>query len=118
MAIGKYLVSTSNSVIITQLPLLPITIRLKQCTPFFGGIAQNYKDSSGNTVKDNDIPFVKTISVVERSDNKVKEYVLPEKLSGYFGAAAEFISVNEKLFAENGIMNIDKLNKSPLWLAI
>lgn len=80
---------------------------------FFGGIAQNYKDSSGNTVKDNDIPFVKTISVVERSDNKVKEYVLPEKLSGYFGAAAEFISVNEKLFAENGIMSMDKLNKKP-----
>lgn len=78
---------------------------------FFGGIAQNYKDSSGNTVKDNDVPFVKTISVVERRDNTVKEYVLPEKLSGYFGAAAEFIPANEKLFDENGIMSLDKLNK-------
>ena len=80
---------------------------------FFGGIAQNYKDSSGNTVKDNDVPFVKTISVVERRNNTVKEYVLPGKMSGYFGATAEFIPANEKLFAKNGIMNMNKLNKKP-----
>lgn len=80
---------------------------------FFGGIAQHYKDSAGNTIKDNDVPFVKTISVVERRDNTVKEYVLPGKMSGYFGAAAEFIPANEKLFAENGIMSMDKLNKKP-----
>ena len=80
---------------------------------FFGGIAQNYKDSAGNIVKDNDVPFVKTISVVERRNNTVKEYVLNDKMPGYFGAAAEFIPANEKLFAENGIMNMDKLNKKP-----
>jgi hypothetical protein len=78
---------------------------------FFGGIAQNFKDSAGNTVKDNDVPFVKTISVVERKNNTVKEYVLPGKMFGYFGAAAEFIPANEKLFAENGIMNMNRLNK-------
>jgi len=55
---------------------------------FFGGIAQNYKDSAGNTVKDNDIPFVKSISVVERNGNTVREHVLPETMPGYFRSAA------------------------------
>jgi len=78
---------------------------------FFGGIAQYYPDSAGNTVKDNDIPFVKTISVVERKNNTVKEYILPAGMPGYFGAAAEFIPFPDKLYAENGILNLDKLNK-------
>jgi hypothetical protein len=78
---------------------------------FFGGIAQNYPDSAGNTVKDNDIPFVKTISVVERKNNSVIEYTLPGGMPGYFGAAAEFIPFHDKLYAANGILNLDKLNK-------
>lgn len=78
---------------------------------FFGGIAQNYTDSADMPVKDDNIPFVKSISIVERKNNTIKEYVLPGMMPGYFGAAAEFIPANEKLFSENGIMNMDKLNK-------
>lgn len=78
---------------------------------FLGGIAQNYKDSSGKTVADDNIPFVNSISVVERKEKQVREYILTDPMPGYFGAAAEFIPLNEKLFSSNGILDIDKLGK-------
>jgi hypothetical protein len=81
---------------------------------FFGGIAQQYRDSTGKNVTDNSIPFVKTISVVERKGSKTNEYALPNELSGYFGAAAEFIPRVTNLFSENGILSFDKLTKKPL----
>lgn len=81
---------------------------------FFGGIAQQYRDSTGKNVTDNSIPFVKTISVVERKGEKTKEYALPNELSGYFGAAAEFIPIATNLFFENGILSFDKMTKKPL----
>lgn len=77
-------------------------------TIFFGGIAQNYIDQSGTIKTDNDVPFVKHISVVERNANGIKEYLLPEELSGYFGAAAEFIPADEKLYSSNGILQLGK----------
>lgn len=81
---------------------------------FFGGIAQYYPDSNGKTIKDNDVPFVKTISVVERKGGVMKEYVLPDVMPGYFGAAAEFIPAAEKLFAPNNILQLEKLGKKPV----
>lgn len=81
---------------------------------FFGGIAQYYKDSAGKTVKDNDVPFVKTISVVERKNGTLKEYAVPEAMPGYFGAAAEFIPAGNKLFSGNGILQLDRLGKKPV----
>lgn len=78
---------------------------------FFGGIAQHYKDSSGKIVSDSNVPFVKHISVVERNKNSIKEHLLPETMPGYFGAAAEFVPVNQTLFTKNGILNLNKLGK-------
>ena len=75
---------------------------------FFGGIAQYYTDSAGKVISDKDVPFVKSISVVERKNNSVKEYILPEPMPGYFGAAAEFIPADEKSFTENGILKLDE----------
>lgn len=53
---------------------------------FLGGIAQNYKDSSGKTVADDNVPFVNSISLVERKENKVRECILADPMPGYFGA--------------------------------
>lgn len=78
---------------------------------FLGGIAQNYTDSAGKTVADDNVPFVNSISVVERKENQVREYILADPMPGYFGAAAEFIPLNENLFSSNGILEIDKLGK-------
>lgn len=83
-------------------------------TIFFGGIAQKYVDQSGVVKTDNDVPFVKHISVVERNANGIKEYLLPEQLSGYFGAAAEFIPADETLFSNNGIFQLEKTGTKPL----
>lgn len=83
-------------------------------TIFFGGIAQKYIDQSGVVKTDNDVPFVKHISVVERNTNGIKEYLLPEQLSGYFGAAAEFIPADETLFSNNGILHLEKTGTKPL----
>lgn len=84
-------------------------------TVFFGGIAQKYVDQSGAVKTDNDVPFVKHISVVERNANGIKEYLLPEQLSGYFGAAAEFILADESFYSNNGILQLEKTgNKSLL----
>jgi hypothetical protein len=79
---------------------------------FFGGIAQHYKDGSGKMVADSNVPFVKHISVVERNQNSIKEYLLQEPMPGYFGAAAEFIPANESLFTKKGILNLNKLDKN------
>lgn len=83
-------------------------------TIFFGGIAQKYVDQSVVVKTDNDVPFVKHISVVERNTNGIKEYLLPEQLSGYFGAAAEFIPADETLFSNNGIFQLEKTGTKPL----
>lgn len=79
-----------------------------------GGIAQRYTDSAGKVITDNDIPFVKSISVVERKGNSIEEYILPDPMPGYFGAAAEFIPADENLFTPNGILDLDKAGKKPL----
>jgi hypothetical protein len=81
-----------------------------QYTIFFGGIAQYYTDTAGNVVSDKDVPFVKSISVVERKGSMVKEYILPDPMPGYFGAAAEFIPAEEKFFTSNGLLKLDKVD--------
>ncbi len=81
---------------------------------FFGGIAQHYADSARQIKTDNDIPFVRTISVVERKGNSVKEYILPDNMPGYFGAAAEFILAEQKLFSGTGILQLDKTGNKPV----
>lgn len=83
-------------------------------TIFFGGIALKYIDSLGKVITDNDVPFVKHISVVERKENAITEYILPDPMPGYFGAAAEFIPADEKLFTPNGILYLEKAGKKPL----
>jgi len=83
-------------------------------TIFFGGIAQKYIDPSGIVKTDNDVPFVKHISVVERNANGIKEYLLPEQLSGYFGTAAEFIPADETLFSYNSILQLEKTGTKSL----
>jgi hypothetical protein len=76
---------------------------------FFGGIGLYHRDSTGKDVRDDNVPFVKHISVVERSKGRVMEYLLPKDLPGYLGAGAEFIQADEKKFTGNGMLDIDKI---------
>lgn len=78
---------------------------------FFGGIARNYFDSSGQKVSDENIPFVKHISVVERQKGKAAEYLLPVQFTGYFGTTAEFIPSTRAPFSPNGVLLTDQTGK-------
>lgn len=58
---------------------------------FFGGIARHYM-KSGNKITDNDVPFVKHISLITRYPNgSMEEQLLPVSMPDYLGAAAEII---------------------------
>lgn len=80
-----------------------------QYTIFFGGIAQFYVDSSGNTRQDDEVPFTKSISVIKRADGKLSEQVLQESMPGYFGASADFIPSSEDLFDDHETLRWEKL---------
>lgn len=58
---------------------------------FFGGISQYYYNN-GQLLQDNSVPFVKTISMLQRnSDGSLEEFLLPIEMPGLKGASAEFI---------------------------
>lgn len=94
---------------------LPIYSKAKNSmySIFFGGIGQTYLDSAGNKVNDDNVPFVKTISVIERTKGSTREITLPESMPGFFGAAAEFVPVNESNYSENRILILDRLDDKP-----
>jgi hypothetical protein len=77
---------------------------------FFGGIAQYY-DSSGVTVQDNNVPFVKTIARVTRNSAGVmQEYKLPVEMPSLLGAGAEFIPNLSEPHYTNEVIKLDDLN--------
>ncbi|NTW23758.1 MAG: hypothetical protein HGA37_03585 [Lentimicrobium sp.] len=58
---------------------------------FFGGMSQ-YFYQDGILMQDNNVPFVKTISLLTRnSDSSLAEFQLPVEMPGFNGASAEFI---------------------------
>lgn len=65
-------------------------------TLFFGGISQYYY-KNGVMVKDDLVPFVKTISRLSRGgDGIFHEFLIPQEMPGLVGASSEFIP-NETL---------------------
>lgn len=60
-------------------------------TLFLGGISQYYYQN-GQLIKDDLVPFVKTISRLTRfPDNNFKEFLMASEMPGLKGASAEFI---------------------------
>jgi hypothetical protein len=80
-------------------------------TVFFGGIAQYY-DSAGVMMKDDNVPFVRTIARVTRdAKGMMKEYKMTAEMPSLLGAGAEFMPLeNLPLFA-NGVVKFDELPK-------
>lgn len=81
---------------------------------FLGGIAQFTMDENQKIIEDDNVPFTKSISVVERNKEMIKEYVLPEQMPGYFGAAAEFVPASNKLLSGNNIIDFEKIRGKQL----
>jgi hypothetical protein len=58
---------------------------------FLGGLSQYYYNNN-ELIKDDNVPFVKTISMVNRyEDSTLKEFVFDIKNLDYFGTSAEFV---------------------------
>lgn len=76
---------------------------------FFGGISQYYYQN-GKLIKDDNVPFVKTISRVSRfQDNTLQEFALPVEMPALVGASSEFI-YNEKLpHYPSGIIKLSEI---------
>lgn len=76
---------------------------------FFGGIAQYY-DNAGLLVRDDNVPFVKTISrVVRNSAGVMTEYRLPVDMPGLLGASAELIPAAGIPMFPNHVVDLDAL---------
>ncbi|NOT38659.1 MAG: hypothetical protein HOP11_14900 [Saprospiraceae bacterium] len=78
---------------------------------FFGGMAINYYHKN-QLINDPLVPFVKTISCVERNANgEYSEIRLPDEMPGFLGTNSEFILLqNTPLFSED-IIDFDLLKK-------
>ncbi len=83
-------------------------------TVFFGGMSQYTMDNTGNLVQDDNVPFVKTISMVTRfSDGSMVETNLDIEMPTLVGSGAEFIPVTDaNLYLEKEILNINDVPNS------
>ena len=84
-------------------------------TIFFGGISQYKLNEKGELVRDDNVPFVKTISeVVRHKDGSMTESSLTAKMPSFLGSGAEFIPVSDQsIYLENDIVNLKNLKKGP-----
>ncbi len=79
---------------------------------FFGGMSQYYYQN-GSLVRDDQVPFVKTISRVTRNANGIlKEYQLPLEMPGLKGAGAEFIYNQDLPQYASGIIKLNQVNEN------
>ncbi len=77
---------------------------------FFGGIAQFYMDG-GQIIQDDDVPFVRSISLVKRDSlGNMSEVLMPIQMPNYLGASAEFIPNEELKSFSNGVFKLDSLS--------
>ena len=84
-------------------------------TVFFGGLSQYQYDKNGELVKDDEVPFVKTISMVTRnSDGTMTEKDLGIKMPAFLGSGAEFIPISDdSIYLEQEILNLGRLKNHP-----
>ncbi|MDA9056318.1 hypothetical protein N9K49_00530 [Flavobacteriaceae bacterium] len=82
-------------------------------TVFFGGLSQYQFGENGKLIKDDEVPFVKTISMVTRNlDGSMIEKDLGIKMPTFLGSGAEFIPVSdETIYLENDIVNLNTLKQ-------
>ncbi|MBP9084849.1 MAG: hypothetical protein KBG15_01980 [Kofleriaceae bacterium] len=88
-----------------HVPLYDAT-RNEMHTLFFGGMAQYFYDGTGVLRQDNNVPFVRTISMVTRgADGSMKESAIGE-MPALLGASAEFIANPAAPTLPNGVLTL------------
>jgi len=80
-------------------------------TLFFGGMSQYKLDANNNLIRDDNVPFVNTISKVSRfSDGNMLESILGIKMPTLVGSGAEFIPIhNSSFYMDDEILDVNKL---------
>ena len=79
-------------------------------TLFFGGIAQYYLDND-NLVRDDNVPFVKTIANIGRNSNgDYYEEALDISMPYFLGAGAEFVVREDIPKYDNGVVKFHELD--------
>lgn len=78
---------------------------------FFGGMSQYYYQNDV-LVQDDNVPFVKTISLLTRkSDGALEEHALPIEMPNLAGASAEFIPNENLPYTANDILELDLIGE-------
>jgi hypothetical protein len=81
-----------------------------QYTVFFGGISQYYANDSGTVIRNDSVPFVKTISYVKRDANgSLSEHRLQTEMPGFLGAGAEVIPADKIPHYPNEVIRLHDL---------
>ena len=78
-------------------------------TVFFGGIGRYYFDGNGTLWDDPNVPFVNTISLVERDANGVMQELAIGEMPALLGASAEFIPWPAAPQRINGMLKLDQM---------
>lgn len=79
-------------------------------TLFFGGMSQYYLNETDSLLRDNRIPFVRTVSRVSRlADGTYEEVPFDAELPFFTGTSAEFILAEGVPTLQNDIVNYDEL---------
>ena len=85
-------------------------------TLFFGGISRFFLNESGDLVDDQQVPFVRTISLVNRdAQGQMSESKIGE-MPALLGSGAEFILNTGVELYENGVINLNKLSGEDILL--
>jgi len=83
-------------------------------TLFFGGMSQYFYEQ-GTLVRDDQVPFVKTVSRITRfKDGSYKEYTMDTEMPGYLGAGAEFFMHADWSEEEHEILNMNAWKQDSL----
>lgn len=79
-------------------------------TLFFGGISNYWLDANDSLIKDNRLPFVRTVSRVSRlADGTYREVAFDAELPFYTGTSAEFMLTEGLPTLPNGMVDYDQL---------
>ncbi|MCC6816877.1 MAG: hypothetical protein IT267_10735 [Saprospiraceae bacterium] len=80
-------------------------------TLFFGGMAVNYFDQQDNLINDPYVPFVNTVSRIERDQNgQYSENKLMARMPGFLGSNSEFITKSGTPILYDEIIDQDELS--------
>jgi hypothetical protein len=83
-------------------------------TLFFGGISQYYYQG-GTLIKDDNVPFISTISRLSRSANgSLSEYRLPQEMPALKGSGSEFIPNHDLDHYPSEILKLNSFNNDTI----